>query len=55
MTDMQKAIFLKDEGDAWFERNHQSIQNHTFDCGDPVIQAISRVLTSVPSGGGETA
>jgi len=26
---MQKAIFLKDEGDAWFERNHQAIQGRT--------------------------
>jgi SAM-dependent methyltransferase len=46
---MQKNIFLNDEGDAWFERNHKAIQNRSFD-DDPVVQAIARVLPSIPSG-----
>lgn len=50
---MQKTVFLRAEGDAWFERNHQAIQNRIYDRDEPVIAAITRVLTTAPSGGGK--
>jgi ubiquinone/menaquinone biosynthesis C-methylase UbiE len=47
----QKKIFLKDEGDAWFNRNHESIQNKIFNAQDPVISSIIRCLDANPSKG----
>lgn len=41
---MQKVIFLNDEGDAWFERNHQAIQDREFSREEPVISASIKAL-----------
>jgi ubiquinone/menaquinone biosynthesis C-methylase UbiE len=46
----QKEIFLNSEGDSWFERNHQAIQNREYTLDDPVISAISRCKQSEPWG-----
>lgn len=40
----QREIFLESEADAWFERNHQSLQSRVFDLTDPVIEAVSLVV-----------
>ena len=41
MKKKQKEVFLKNEGNAWFERNHKKQE---FDLKDPIIQAISKCL-----------
>lgn len=41
---MQKVIFLNDEGDAWFERNHQAMQDREFHREEPVISASIKAL-----------
>jgi SAM-dependent methyltransferase len=41
---MQKVIFLNDEGDAWFERNHQAMQDREFSREEPVINASIKAL-----------
>ena len=54
---MQKTVFLNDEGDAWFERNHQAIQSRSFNHDEPVIQAIIRSCVAKKDnacGGGAT-
>jgi len=38
----QKEVFLSSEGDAWFDRNHQAIQNREFGIEDPIIAVIQR-------------
>lgn len=43
----QKEVFLSSEGDAWFDRNHQAIQNQEFGIEDPIIAAIQRCLPGV--------
>jgi ubiquinone/menaquinone biosynthesis C-methylase UbiE len=40
---MQKSIFLDSEGDAWFERNHQVIENHPIDSHDPIVSALTQI------------
>ena len=42
----QKEIFLEEEGNAWFERNHLSIQNRKMDLQDPIINTLSNILNS---------
>jgi SAM-dependent methyltransferase len=49
---MQKTIFLDEEGDAWFERNHRAIQSCTMDRSDRAVDAISK-LPLVPNTGGK--
>jgi len=41
----QKQIFLKSEGDAWFERNHLAIQKRRLDLEDPVVSAIGHCMS----------
>lgn len=48
---MQKIIFLNEEGDAWFQRNHEVVQNRSTDRDDPVVDAINKLLPSVPNSG----
>lgn len=44
MAKKQKEIFLETEGDAWFERNHQAIENRVYGDDDPVVCAINSCL-----------
>ena len=46
----QKELFLSSEGDAWFDRNHQAIQNRVFSTEDPIISAIQRCQSGVSDG-----
>ncbi len=46
MKKKQKEIFLEEEGNAWFERNHLSIQNRKMDLQDPIINTLSNILNS---------
>jgi ubiquinone/menaquinone biosynthesis C-methylase UbiE len=41
MKKKQKEIFLKNEGNAWFERNHNKVKSGL---KDPIIKAISKCL-----------
>lgn len=41
---MQKDIFFSEEGDAWFERNHQAMQSREFGFEEPVINAVAKIL-----------
>lgn len=41
---LQKEKFLQGEGDAWFERNHNTISTRSYGPDDPVIKAISDCL-----------
>ena len=50
-TSKQKEIFLGGEGDAWFERNHQAIQNREFGGLDPIIASIIPCQASICEGG----
>lgn len=47
----QKDIFLRGEGDAWFERNRQSIQNREFGVHDPIVAAIVRCQEAISGTG----
>jgi ubiquinone/menaquinone biosynthesis C-methylase UbiE len=42
----QKQVFLESEGDAWFERNHLTMQKRKFDFDDPVVQAVQRCMSA---------
>lgn len=44
---MQKDIFMIEEGDAWFERNHQAIQSREFGFEEPVINVVAKVLPNI--------
>jgi len=44
MKKKQKEIFLEEEGNAWFERNHLKIQNRRMDLQDPIINALTNLL-----------
>lgn len=46
MTEKQKDVFLKSEGDAWFDRNHLAINKYQFGEDDRVIRAIDLCLQS---------
>ncbi len=46
-TSKQKEIFLQEEGDAWFDRNHQVIQNIDYGKTDPVVPVIKSCLSSI--------
>lgn len=51
---MQKDIFKNGEGDAWFERNHQTCMHHRhFDRSDPVIDAVETVNSAGMAGFGQ--
>ena len=50
---MQKEVFLNNEGDAWFARNHNAIVSRVFDSADPVISAVTRFSSLLPNRGGE--
>lgn len=49
---MQKEVFLNNEGDAWFARNHNAIVSRVFDSADPVISAVTRFSSLLPNRGG---
>ncbi len=40
----QKEVFLSGEGDSWFERNHQSVQERNYAENDSIVLAISRIF-----------
>ena len=45
----QKDVFLQEEGNAWFDRNHATIQSRDLDqYHDPVIFAVQRCMSSLP-------
>ena len=44
MKKKQKEIFLEEEGNAWFKRNHLKIQNRKMDLQDPIINALTNFL-----------
>ena len=46
MKKKQKEIFLEEEGNAWFERNHLLIKNRKMDLQDPIINTLSNILNS---------
>lgn len=49
MKKKQKEIFLDDEGNSWFYRNHKAQQKRKFGTKDPIIQAISKCLDTKKS------
>ena len=45
----QKDVFLQEEGNVWFDRNHATIQSRDLDqYHDPVIFAVQRCMSSLP-------
>jgi SAM-dependent methyltransferase len=46
MSKTQKSIFLEQEGDAWFARNHDVIRKRDFSRDDAIVRAIHRCITS---------
>ncbi len=44
MKKKQKEIFLEQEGNAWFDRNHLAIQNREMGSQDPIINILSNLL-----------
>ena len=49
-TNKQKEVFLKEEGDAWFDRNHQPILNIDYGEKDPIVEAITRCIPTITDG-----
>ena len=52
MNKKQKDVFLESEANAWFERNHASIQERSFGKNDPIISALYTCLGSDSQEGG---
>ena len=52
-SQMQKTIFLNEEGDAWFDRNRDTVRNLSFDNNDPVASAIIKTLPHIPDADGQ--
>ena len=44
MKKKQKEIFLENEGNSWFYRNHKAQKKKKLGLKDPIIQAISKCL-----------
>jgi ubiquinone/menaquinone biosynthesis C-methylase UbiE len=44
MPRKQKDVFLTQEGDAWFERNHEAIQNRQYSSVDAISSALKQCL-----------
>lgn len=44
MKNKQKNIFIASEGDAWFDRNHETVNRRNYDCTDPIVQAVDHCL-----------
>jgi SAM-dependent methyltransferase len=53
MTHKQKDIFSLSEGDAWFDRNHETISQRSYNEREPIIQAIDHCLENPSEPGGE--
>jgi SAM-dependent methyltransferase len=55
MTKKQKDIFLESEGNAWFERNHATIQERNCWANDPIVREIDACLAAdaLEDGGGQ--
>ena len=47
----QKDIFPQSEGDAWFDRNRQTIAKRDFEHDDPIVSTIIEIATNTPDNG----
>ena len=46
MKHKQKNSFFVSESDAWFDRNHEAINNRNYDESNPIIQAVHYCLVN---------